>query len=66
MNLPPAGVAIKETEKGLSELSVHETIGDRITATGNISQELHKTNSSASNMGIDQFWCKEIPRIDDV
>jgi hypothetical protein len=39
--LPPAPVAVKNSEEGLSKLPVHEAVSDGVTAGTDIGEQLH-------------------------
>lgn len=59
-------MAVEKAKEGLSKLSVHETVRDRIAATGNVGEQLYQADARTTDDGIHQLWCKKIPRIDHV
>lgn len=64
--LPPTSVTVEKAKECLAELSVHETVRDGITATGNVGEKLHQANACAPDHGINQFRGEKMPRIDHV
>lgn len=64
--LPPTAVAAEELEERLTKFSVHETIRDGITTSGDVGQQLHQADAVAAYNSVHQIWREDVPRVDDM
>jgi hypothetical protein len=65
-NLPPAPVALKNSEKSLSKLPVHEAVSDGVTTGADVGKQLHERHTGAANCPVHSLGIENVPRVEHV